>query len=418
MAMGTRSEARRNMTMQPRKVVMTAMGLVTPVGSSAQETFDALIAGRCGIGDHPGLALGRRVGYVDTDLAAGEHPMQARQMDRVTLMARYAATQALAQARLNAEQQACTGVFYGTGIGGVTTLNDAIEAYHHLIPKRPILIVPAIMPHAATASIAQMLKSVAEAQTYATACSAGSVAIGEAFRRIRDGYLDVAIAGGAESMLIPGIIAAWEQLRVLSPDPADPGTGNCRPFSRRRAGFAISEGAAMVVLETLDHALARGATPIAEVCGYGVSNDGTHPLRPDPGGQTLAMRRCLDDAGIDPAQVGYVNAHATGTHVGDRIETRAIKQVFGTHAGALPVSSIKGAVGHMIGAAGAVEAAVTALSVQQGIVPPTLFYEAGDPECDLDYVPGEARRVPGLSVAISNSFAMGGNNSVLAFRRI
>jgi len=404
--------------MQKRTVVITAMGLVTPVGSSARETFDALVAGRCGIGQHPSLALGRRVGYVDVDISTGEHPAQARQMDRVTLMAQYAATQAIERSGLDAEQQARTGVFYGTGIGGVTTFNDAIEAYHQLIPKRPILVVPAIMPHAATAQIAQRLKSVAEAQTYATACSAGSVAIGEAFRRLRDGYLDVAIAGGAESMLIPSIMAAWEQLRVLSPDPADPDTGNCRPFSRRRAGFALSEGAAMIVLETLDHARARGATPIAEVCGYGVSNDGTHPLRPDPGGQTLAMRRCLDDAGIDPAQVGYVNAHATGTHVGDRIETQAIKQVFGARAGALPVSSIKGAVGHMIGAAGAVEAAVTAMSVQQGIVPPTLFYEAGDAICDLDYVPGRARELPELSVAISNSFGMGGNNSVLAFRRL
>ncbi len=404
--------------MQKRTVVVTAMGLITPVGSSARETFDALIAGRCGIGKHPSLALGRRVGYVDVDISAGEHPAQARQMDRVTLMAQYAATQAIERSGLTAGQQARTGVFYGTGIGGITTFNEAIEAYHQLIPKRPVLVVPAIMPHAATALIAQRLRSVAEAQTYATACSAGSVAIGEAFRRLRDGYLDVAIAGGAESMLIPSIMAAWEQLRVLSPDPADPDTGNCRPFSSRRAGFALSEGAAMIVLETLDHARSRGATPIAELCGYGVSNDGTHPLRPDPVGQTLAMRRCLDDAGVDPAQVGYVNAHATGTHVGDRIETQAIKRVFGARAGALPVSSIKGAVGHMIGAAGAVEAAVTAMSVQQGIVPPTLFYEAGDAICDLDYIPGRARELPDLSVAISNSFGMGGNNSVLAFRKI
>ncbi len=404
--------------MQKRTVVITAMGLVTPVGSSAQETFDALVAGRCGIGEHPSLPLGRRVGYVGVDISAEEHPAQARQMDRVTLMAQYAALQAIRQSGLTAEQQARTGVFYGTGIGGITTFNEAIEAYHRIAPKRPILVVPAIMPHAATAQIAQKLKSVAEAQTYATACSAGSVAIGEAFRRLRDGYLDVAIAGGAESMLIPSIMAAWEQLRVLSPDPADPGTGNCRPFSSRRAGFALSEGAAMIVLETLDHARARGATPIAELCGYGVSNDGTHPLRPDPGGQTLAMQRCLDDAGIDPAQVGYVNAHATGTHVGDRIETQAIKQVFGARAAALPVSSIKGAVGHMIGAAGAVEAAVTAMSVQRGIAPPTLFYEAGDAICDLDYIPGRARELPDLSVAISNSFGMGGNNSVLAFRKI
>ncbi|MFV0284187.1 MAG: beta-ketoacyl-[acyl-carrier-protein] synthase family protein [Castellaniella sp.] len=403
--------------MKHRRVVVTGLGLTTPVGLSTQAAFDALMAGQCGIKDHPRLALGRRVGHIDADLTFGEHPMQVRQMDRTTLLARHAATQALGQADLTAGQQTRTGVFYGTGIGGVSTFTEAIEAFHHLTPKRPILAVPATMPNAAAALIAQTLKSMAEAQTYATACSAGAVAIGEAFRRLRDGYLDVAIAGGAESILIPSIIAAWEQLRVLSPDPADPDTGNCRPFSRRRAGFALSEGAAMMVLETLSHALARGATPIAEICGYGVSNDGTHPLRPDHIGQALAMQRCLDDAGLVPAQVGYINAHATGTHVGDRIETLAIKQVFGAHARSLPVSSIKGAVGHMIGAAGAVEAAVTALSVQQGLIAPTLFHEAGDPDCDLDYVPGQARRVPTLSVAISNSFGMGGNNAVLAFRK-
>jgi len=404
--------------MAHRRVVVTAMGMVTPVGSSAAETFDALIAGRCGIRTHPTIELGHRVGYVDADIAKGLHPAQLRQMDRVTVMAQYAAAQALAQAGMTAEQHAETGVFYGTGIGGVATLNEAIEAYHHLIPKRPVLVVPATMPNAATALIAQNLASVAEAQTYATACSAGAVAIGEAFRRLRDGYLDVAIAGGAEAMLTHSIMRGWEQLRVLSPDPKDPAVGNCRPFSLRRSGFALSEGAAMLVLETLDHAKARGAQPIAEVCGYGVSNDGTHPLRPDPVGQSRAMSKCLADGNLDPRQVGYISAHATGTLVGDRIETAAIKRVFGAHTSELAVSSIKGSLGHMIGAAGAVEAAVTALCVRERVVPPTLFYESGDPECDLDYVPGQARQLPDLEIAISNSFGMGGNNAVLAFRSI
>lgn len=403
--------------MERRRVVITAMGMATPVGDSAEETFGALIAGKCGVDIHPYAGIERRVGYVRADIAAGLHPSQVRMMDRVTVMAQYAADQALARAKLNVAQQAECGVFLGTGIGGVMTLCEAVEAYHGIIPRRAMLVVPATMPNAPTAQVAQKLRSVAEAQTYTTACSAGAVAIGEAFRRIRDGYLDVAIAGGVEAMLNQVIFQAWQQLHVLCVDPPDGGPGGCRPFSNKRTGFALSEGAAMLVLETAEHAAARGAVPIAELCGYGVSNDGTHPLRPDPEGQALAMARCLADAGLMPEDVGYLNAHATGTLVGDRIETAAIKQVFGSHAASLPVSSIKGAVGHMIGASGALEAAVTALSVQQGIAPPTLFFESGDAQCDLDYVPLEARALPGLDVALSNSFGMGGNNAVLAFRK-
>ncbi len=403
--------------MQRRQVVITAIGMVTPVGDTAAQTFDALLEGKCGVDRHPDSGIDRQVGYVRADVAAGLHPAQVRMMDRVTLVAQHAAGEALAQAGLDAPSKAACGVFVGTGIGGVSTLCEAIEAYHGVRPKRSVLVVPATMPNAPTAYIAQQLRSTAEAQTYTTACSAGAVAIGEAFRRIRDGYLDVAIAGGAEAMLTPIIMAAWAQLHVLCADPEDGAEGSCRPFSRRRTGFALAEGAAMLVLESADHAAARGARPIAQLCGYGVSNDGTHPLRPDSDGQSLAMARCLADGGLSPHEVGYLNAHATGTLVGDRIETAAIKRVFGEHARALPVSSIKGAIGHTIGAAGAIEAAVTAMAVSRGVVPPTLFHEPGDEHCDLDYVPGAARALPGLQLAISNSFGMGGNNAVLAFRR-
>ncbi|SEJ28322.1 beta-ketoacyl synthase [Achromobacter sp. NFACC18-2] len=402
---------------QRRSVVVTAIGMVTPVGDNAEQTFDALIEGRCGVARSPDGGIDRRVGHVRTDVAAGLHPAQVRMMDRVTLMAQHAAAEAMARAALEDRHKAQCGVFIGTGIGGVSTLCEAVEAYHGVVPRRTVLVVPATMPNAPAAHIAQQLTSTAEAQTYTTACSAGAVAIGEAFRRIRDGYLDVAIAGGAEAMLTPVIMAAWKQLHVLCADPESGDEGSCRPFSRRRTGFALAEGAAMLVLESADHAAARGATPIAELCGYGVSNDGTHPLRPDPDGQSLAMSRCLADAGLSPGEVGYVNAHATGTLVGDRIETAAIRRVFGAQADALPVSSIKGAIGHTIGAAGAIEAAVTAMAVARGVVPPTLFFEPGDAQCDLDYVPGRARQLPGLRVAISNSFGMGGNNAVLAFRQ-
>lgn len=401
-----------------RRVVITAMGLASPVGDTPDACFEALIAGACGVTQHPDPAIGRDVGYVRGDMTANLPGNQAIMLDRVSHLALYAAKQALDAGQLGPEQQIACGVFVGTGIGGVSTLCDAVGAFHDKIPRRAQLVIPAVMPNAPAAHIAQHMTSTQEAQTYATACTAGAVAIGEAFRRIRDGYLDVALAGGTEAMLRPELMQAWGQLQVLCRDASVESYGGCRPFSKGRTGFALGEGAAMLLLETYEHAMARGATPIAEVCGYGVSNDGTHPLRPNPSGQALAISRALAEAGLVPADVGYINAHATGTLTGDRVETAAIRQVFGSAADRLAVSSIKGAVGHLIGAGGAVETAVTALALQRQILPPTLRFEAGDPQCDLDYVPNQARRVEGLSAALSNSFGMGGNNAVLALRAV
>jgi len=404
--------------MAKRRVVVTAIGMVTPVGDTAEQTFEALLAGRCGLIADPSGRTDRQVGVVTAPIHEAVHPAQARMMDRVTLLAHYASQDVLSKANFSEEQLAKCGVFIGTGIGGVGTLCEAVEIFHTVIPKRPILVVPAVMANAAAAHIAQNMRSLAEAQTYATACSSGAVAIGEAFRRIRDGYLDAALAGGVETMMAAPVMAAWQQLHVLCAAPGSDEVGGCRPFSHRRSGFALSEGAGLMMLESAEHAEARGATVIAELCGYGTSNDGTHPLRPDSRGQSLAMSRCLADAGLEANDVGYINAHATGTLVGDRIETEAIKTVFGDHASTLPVSSTKGALGHLIGAAGAVEAAVTALSVQHRRVPPTLHWEAGDDKCDLDYVSEGQRELPELRVAMTNSFGMGGNNAVLAFRSV
>lgn len=404
--------------MTKRRVVITSIGMVTPVGDTAEQTFEGLLAGRCGLIADPSGRTDRQVGVVNAPVNDAVHPAQARMMDRVTLLANYASQEVLRKANLSESQQSQCGVFIGTGIGGVGTLCEAVEIFHTVIPKRPILVVPAVMANAAAAHIAQNMGSLAEAQTYATACSSGAVAIGEAFRRIRDGYLDVALAGGVETMMAAPVMAAWQQLHVLCAAPQDEQVGGCRPFSHRRSGFALSEGAGMMMLESAEHAEARGATIIAELCGYGTSNDGTHPLRPDSRGQSLAMSRGLADAGLNASDIGYLNAHATGTLVGDRIETEAIKTVFGDHAATLPVSSTKGALGHLIGAAGAVEAAVTALSVQSGSIAPTLFWEAGDEKCDLDYVPEGKRQLPGLRAAMSNSFGMGGNNAVLVFRSV
>lgn len=404
--------------MTKRRVVITSIGMVTPIGDDSEQTFQALLAGRCGLIADPTGRTDRQVGVVTAPIQEEVPAAQARLMDRVTLLADYASREVFRKASLNEAQRRECGVFIGTGVGGVGTLCEAVEIFHKVLPKRAILVIPAVMANAPAAHIAQTLGSLAEAQTYATACSSGAVAIGEAFRRIRDGYLDVAIAGGVESMMAAPVMSGWQQLHVLCAAPEEGKIGGCRPFSNKRSGFALSEGASLMMLESAEHAQARGATVIAELCGYGTSNDGTHPLRPDSRGQSMAMSRCLVDAGLEPHDIGYINAHATGTLVGDRIETEAIRTVFGDHAERLPVSSTKGALGHLIGAAGAVEAAITAMAVQSGRVPPTLFWEAGDERCDLDYIAEGERTLPAMRAAISNSFGMGGNNAVLAFRAV
>ena len=399
-----------------RRVVITSMGLTSPIGHSPEAFFTALLEGYCGVRPHAGMQLSHSVGWVDADLDEDLPGNQSIMLDRVSKLALFAARQALSQQPLSAETLQQTGVYLGTGIGGIKAICDAFAGYHKIGPKIVQLLIPAAMPNAPTAHIAQLMSCTQEAQTYATACTAGSVAIGEAYRRIRDGYVDSALAGGTEAMIQPELLRAWEQLHVLCLDKDSNPEGGCRPFSIKRSGFALGEGAAMIVLETLEHALARGATPLAEIIGYGVSNDGTHPLRPNPHGQALAISRALKDADLKPEQVEYINAHATGTMTGDRIETEAIKTVFGDHAHRLAVSSIKGHMGHLIGACGALEAISTVKSLQTKTLPPTLHFAPGDELCDLDYVPNQARQLDNLDIAISNSFGMGGNNSVLVFK--
>ncbi|CAI8695784.1 beta-ketoacyl-[acyl-carrier-protein] synthase family protein [Burkholderia pyrrocinia] len=402
-----------------RDVVITGIGLAAPLGIEPTSFFDALVSGKNGIRRHPDPTIERHVGYVDLDIGAHFSIAESRNLDRVSLLALYAARQAVANSGLRDEAawRNC-GVFVGTGIGGVGSLAEGIAQYHGIGRRSILLTVPAAMPHAPAAHLAMSLGTSAEAITYSTACSAGAVAIGEAFRRIRDGYSDIAVCGGTEAMLTPPLLEAWDQLRVLCAEPADAPATGCRPFSGSRSGFALSEGACMVVLEPRDHAIARGATPIAELVGYGTSNDHSHLTLPTPAGQALAIRRALDDARIDAKQVGYVNAHGTGTRNGDVSESDALRAVFERSLDNLPVSSTKSAHGHLIGAAGALELAICAMAVHEQRVPPTLHYDAGDRACgDIDYVPHVGRRVEGLEFAISNSFGMGGNNTVLAVKR-
>jgi 3-oxoacyl-(acyl-carrier-protein) synthase len=276
------------------------------------------------------------------------------------------------------------------------------------------------MTHAPASQIALDLGIRGECQTYSTACSSAAVAIGEAFRRIQHGYLTTAIAGGADCILMPGVLDSWLAMHVLCQSPADAPYAGCRPFSANRTGFAMGEAAGVLVLENLDAATARGATIIAELVGYGVSNDATHITKPNPAGQALAMRRALACAGIVPTDIGYINAHGTATGAGDVAETQSIKAVFGDHAYQLAVSSTKSAHGHCMGGTAAVEFIATVLALQNQMIPPTTHYDTPDADCDLDYVPHLGRAVPAdkpLRYAASNAFAFGGNNAVLIAKR-
>lgn len=408
--------------MRPR-VVITGIGLQSPLGGSAQEFFGRLCAGESGIRPHPDPAIGIPVGWVAFDASAHFSKMQLLNLDRVSQLAVVAALDAVRNAGLDTEQALgeMTGVYFGTGHGGAESTEHAYAKFFGVGgEKKKLLTIPAAMVHAAASQVALRLGVQGECQTYSTACSSAAVAIGEAYRRIRDGYIQTAIAGGADCLLTPCILENWSAMRVLCVDPSaaggQTGTG-CRPFSSDRTGFAIAEGAAVFVLETLAAAQARGAQPLAEIVGYGVSNDATHLTRPNAAGQALAMRRALNDASLQPTDIGHINAHGTATQAGDTAETQSIKAVFGPHAYRIPVSATKSAHGHLMGASGAVELVATIMALQQQTVPPTTHWATPDPDCDLDYVPQVARSVTGLEYALSNSFAFGGNNAALIVKR-
>jgi 3-oxoacyl-[acyl-carrier-protein] synthase II len=274
------------------------------------------------------------------------------------------------------------------------------------------------MNNAAAAHIAIDFGCHGQSITYSTACSSSAIAIGEAARAIRSGAADIAIAGGTEALLTYGTIAAWQALRTLAiPDPANPQTA-CRPFSADRTGLVLAEGAGFVILEEEAHARARGARIRARLSGYGARTDAAHLTKPDPAGQSAAMRAALADAGLAPHDIGYINAHGTATLAGDVTETEAIKRVFGAHAARMPVSSTKSMHGHIMGATGAVEFIATLLAMEHGFLPPTINLNVPDPACDLDYVPNRARSGVRIAHAMSNSFAFGGSNAVLIASRL
>jgi len=272
------------------------------------------------------------------------------------------------------------------------------------------MTIPKTMANAGASGISMEFGITGPAFTVATACASSAHAIGLATNMVRSGMCDVAIAGGSEATFSEGLLLAWEAMRVVSPTV-------CRPFSRDRNGMMLGEGSAMLVIESLEHAQARGATPLAEIAGFGMSSDAHHVTQPSAEGAARAVTRALNDAGIRPEQMGYVNAHGTGTLVNDVTETRALHQAFGDHAGRLAVSSTKSMHGHTLGAAGAIESAAAILALREGFLPPTIHYNEPDPECDLDYVPNKARKAK-VNVAMSNSFGFGGQNDTIIIRRV
>jgi len=363
------------------------------------------------------VLLGRVEWNPEADITA----IQKLAMDPVAQMGYVAAKRALAQAGLagRADLLAEAGVYMGCGLGGAATYEHGYEVYFLKNTRRvKPTIVPRVMPNAPAAHISMAFGIRGPSITYSVACTSSATAIGEAYRAVRDGYLDCVVTGGAEAMLAEAVIIAWEAMGVVAKEHPDGPAASVRPFDKARTGFALAEGAAVIVIESEERVRQRGATPLGEIVGYGASSDAFNLTQPSQLGQVRSMRDALRDAGVPPQAVGYVNAHATATTVGDLVEVRAIKEAFGAHASRLAVSSTKSMNGHLVGAAGAVELGITLMAVARGKLPPTANLTDPHDECDLDFVPGCGREAPGLEYALSNSFGFGGSNASLVVRRI
>ena len=408
-----------------RRVVITGLGAVTPVGIGVPAYWDAICAGRPGVGPltlvDPTL-VPSKVGAqcLDFDPKAALGPKEARRLDRATQFALTSALEAWQDAGIeNGVDKDMTGVAFATGIGGIGSLLASDKVLREKGPNRVSpFTVPQLMPNAAAGAIAMRLGLRGPNFCTTTACAASNHALGLAFQCVRSGEAEAMVAGGSESAFVEIALIAFAQMTALSTHFNDRPQEASRPFDARRDGFVMGEGAGALVLEEREAALRRGATIHAELVGFGQSADAFHITAPseDGSGAALAMRRALATAELPPEAVDYVNAHATSTQAGDISETRALKLAFGDHAERLAVSATKSMIGHLFGAAGAVEGVATVLAVREGILPPTINLTDPDPECDLDYVSGEARKAD-VEVAMSNGFGFGGHNAVVVFRR-
>jgi nodulation protein E len=401
-----------------RRVVVTGIGVICGAGRNREEFETSLKEGRSGIGrlTHTRCSdLRFQTGAEVRCFDAADHfsLKEADMIDRFAQFAVVAAREAMRQSGIewNAELRETSAIVTGSCVGGKTSEDQGFwDVYKLGKPRVHPMTIPKTMANAGASAISLEFGITGPAFTISTACSSSAHAIGQALGMIRQGMCDVAITGGSEAPFSYGILKAWEAMRVVSPTV-------CRPFSKDRNGMILGEGAAMMTLESLDHALARGAKPLAELVGFGMSSDAHHITQPSAEGAARAMRMALKDAGLPPESIGYVNAHGTGTTVNDSTETRALKLAFGDHARRLAISSTKSMHGHTLGAAGAIESSAAILAMAKGFLPPTIHYTEPDPECDLDYIPNCARQID-VEYAMSNSFAFGGLNAVLAFKRL
>ena len=407
------------------RVVITGIGLESPVGSDKSTFWNNIINGKSGISAVESFDVSqypcRIAGEIkDFDPSIYMEKKEAKRVDRFTQLGVAAALKAWSDSGLDKIDldKNEVGVMVGSGIGGIQTIEEQLKVLAEKGPRRvsPFL-VPALIANMASGYISMLLGIRGPNTTVVTACASSTHAVGDAWHIIKRGDAEVMLAGGAEAAISHLAFSGFSSARALSINNEEPGKAS-RPFDLKRDGFVMGEGAGVVIMETLDHALARGATIYGEVIGYGMSGDAYHMTAPDPEGQgaCLCMKRALKSAGISPDEVDYINAHGTSTEFNDKIETMAIKKVFGDHAYKLAVSSTKSMTGHLLGAAGAIELVATLLIMENQLIHPTINYEYPDPECDLDYVPNEARE-GSVNIAISNSFGFGGTNATLAIKR-
>lgn len=407
------------------RVVVTGMGCISPVGNNVKDTWDSILAGKSGAAmithfdasKHKTRFAAEVKGFEPVGLFGTR---EARKMDRFTQFAAAVTVEALEQSGLKIDEtnRDRVGVVIGTAIGGIGTLLEQADVMRERGPERvsPFL-VPMMIPDSAPGMLAIRFGARGPNMALATACASGNNAIGEALEMIRRGAADVMITGATEAALVPVAMAGMNVMTALSTRNEDPQTAS-RPFDKNRDGFLMGEGAGMLILESLEHAQARGATILGEITGYGTTDDAHHISAPaeNGAGAAMAMKLALQNADLDVNDIDYINAHGTSTPLNDKSETAAIKTVFGEQAYTIPVSSTKSMTGHLLGASGAIEAVFCILAIRDEILPPTINYQTPDPECDLDYVPNEPRKASPKHV-MSNSFGFGGHNATLIFSR-
>lgn len=415
-------------SLSPRRVVVTGIGMVTPLGLTREATFANALEGKSAVTAAPENitsslphALSANVDAAYTTLTLANE----NGLDKTTQLALIASREAIADAKIEqgdlpAER---TGVFTGVGLGGASVIEGVYTKLQRSLAegRDPTIVhpltVPRLMPNSSSAAISMNNQFRGPTHTYSVACASSAVALGEAYRSILHGYADAIVVVGTEAMTNPCCFIAWNALRVMAKAVPDNVGASCRPFDRDRTGFVLGEGACALVLETAESAQRRGAKVYGEICGYGSTSDAGHLTLPSQEGQARAMQMALNEAGMHADQIDYINAHGTATDAGDVTETDAICQVFGAHAHKVPVSSTKSTHGHLIGATGAVEFALSLLAMQSGSIPPTAHLDNPDPRCTLDYVPHVARHGQNLRAIMSNSFAFGGTNISLIARK-